>query len=1354
MIKERTFDFNGMTKDVSKNKDSKRYYDARNIRILATDQESAYAITNEFGTELIFSIPTPEFSYSDTEISYTVSGEEKTLSYTADTATVPRCQLEEEYVTVLGTNYTNKTSGTQQIIGVRELRDSALIVTTDDNGWDCVWELTGLNDEDFDLDLLYMNNLGLSSDNLMNILFNYENSIIQKVYLVDGDNQIRYINIRQSVENGDSLNLIDLPPTSMDVVGTFDLSQVSIDTIFSGGSHTTGMIQYAYSLYILNGAQTVTSPLSELTSIDKGEDLGGGEVNENLGKSITISIPNVDSNFTHVKLYSIKYTSYNEIPDIQLIADQEIDSSGTLSYTDTGVDGTTLTLEEFIFLGATPVVPQSISTKDNTLFAFNVKEQLFEVDLDTRAYSYNSSSAAVVMENVSYDDYGNLESSTFTVPSTFVVPTKHDSINADYDTYKYQSDGSTLGATGKYIEVEILQTSMTDDEAEELQFFKDNEFYRIGVKFFNRRGQYTNAAWIMDLRAPEGNLAGNYSQLKVTLTDEFNTWLSDEDNFNSDDDKPIGYRIIRADRQLSDRTILTQGMINPMIASYWQGEKTVGLSAVKELVNSNESRKMPSLTRMFTGLTPVLGCKDYHDLAFVSIDSSQNSDLNWNYYTEGVKAADSDDWRAQNFQFNRLMQMFSPEVTFLDLQIDSGYKLKIRGLYEYDEISNWTAETNPLTDINEVQVLFNNGFNQATPGVNPLVTEGSASDPMDFGFFGPTNGDDTRATHQVYQSFQGDFHEATGVTEFDIFGTPEVTEVGADYTTYNNHGELRYCNHLKTMLIDDFNESDAANNDAKVQIKGCNTNGARCITFAEGKDDADFDVSYRKSIEDIHQQSGISEKNGVLVAEFKRDDSVYYAGGIYGGNTYEAKSNTVYLEIGEYTDIETNEVTIESPGDTFVSVFTFTKMSTDDAAITTVDYNLVTEIVSIKTETTIDLKNRNDLSISEWNNVWIPSYDEYQKYNTVYSQQPTLVKSTSESYKLKKVQEFDTRIIATGVKTPGEFVDSWTDFLENEEMDLDGKYGPINTIINYRDNIYAIQDNAVALIQINPRVQVSASDGLAVEMGTGDLLYNYNYLTTTSGCLNANGVVSTPIGFYFVDILNNSILYCNGQTVINLSDKEGFHSDLIKNMNYTELKEDNPVKGYGLSLAYNSSTGDVLFSFTQSENSFTLCYSEKAGAFVSYYDYIPAWYINKGTAMLSTNSDNTQLWQHFKGEKNSFYGKTFRSSITLHLVAEKKELVMNGASYRLEMEDADGNILANEGLTSVKVWNKYQESDEADLVLRKNAFKRIRDWNIKFPRVSGSRERVRGSWGYAEFIFDNDDGKKLILHDITIFYTE
>ncbi len=1373
MIRERKFSYQGMSKDLAKDKDSNKYYDAKNIRIMATDQESTYAITNEAGNKLVVSIPTPVFNYEETRIEYDSGAQIVYLKYSAVNSSHPRCELESNYVNISGQNLSNKTSGPQKIIGVKELRDSALIVTTDDNGWDCVWELNGLNDDIFYITLLYMNDLGFSTDNLVNVLFNYENSIIQKVYLADGVHQIRYMNIRQSVDNGDLKNLIDTPSTSLDMVGTFNLSQINIDGIIGGGSHTSGMIQYAYNLYVLNGAQTVVSPLSSLEAISKDADLGGGEVNEVLGRSVSISIDEIDKDFTHIKIYSIKYTAYNEVPDISIIADQEIDSSRSISFTDTGALGDSISLESFLFLGASPVIPSTISTKDNTLFAMNIKEDVFEVDLDTRAYSFSgiaNQSRPKVMDNAYYNaNFGSVFSQQIQVPLDFSVPEKHDSVNPDHEIYKYQSDKSTLGATGKYIEVELLQTSMTDTDSEKFQFFKDNEFYRIGIKFFNRRGQSTNASWIMDLKAPEGNLKGEYNQLKVSFTSEFYSWITNESNFESEDDKPIGYRIVRAERGLQDKTIAAQGMINPMVASYWDNAK-LGQSDFNNIaskLDSFSSRKMPSITRMFNPsngvphLIPFNGCKSYSDLSDNYSAQSTSTDRK---FFESYRASGSNEFRAQTFQFNKLMQMFSPEISLLeDINIDSSYKLRVKGLAKNDQVNSWVAENNPITGLNSAEAVFNGGVNPSSfgglSGLNNLNSDLIIGDTFswihDMAFFGPTNGSDTSSVNHIHQSFKGGFFEANGRRDYNIFGTPEITEAGAGYRLYNNEDSFRYSNNLKSMLLDEHVEGP---DNAAVQIKGCNSNGSRCITFAEGLDDSNLSISSRKDIETIHINANTGETEGVLIAEFVKPSHIYYIGGIYGGNTYEAKSNSVYIDIGNYEEIKTNglinQTVIESPGDTFVSDFTFAKMSVDSEHISTTDYNVITEIVSLKVETSVDLKNRNDLSKGEWNSVWKPSYEDYNKYNKVYSQKPTLVKSVSESYKLKKIKDFDTRIIATGVKTPGEFIDSWTDFLENEDMDLDGKYGPLNTVINYNDNIYAIQDNAVALIQINPRVQVSASDGIGVELGTGSLLYQYKYLTTTSGCLNRNGVIPTPSGFYFVDIFNSSILYCNGQSVLNISDKEGFHSELLNKMNYNELKQDNPVSQYGVSLGYNSNTGDVLFSFTQSSDSFTLCYNEKVGAFVSYYDYIPAWYINKGTAMLSTNSDSNELWQHFKGDSNSFYGETFKSSITLHLVAQNKELVMNGASYRLEMHDSEGNVLANEGLTSVKVWNKYQESEDADLVIRKNAFRRIRDWNIKFPRVSGSRERVRGSWGYAEFTFNNDDGKKLILHDITIFYTE
>jgi len=1350
MIKKHEATYKGMSKDLASDLQNDKYFDAKNIRILATDQKSSFAVTNEAGNELVFSVPTPVFNFEDTRIEYVVGTTTKSLTYSTKTNVIPRCELEETYVDTTAAPV-SKTSGQQIIIGTKELRDSALIVTTDNNGWDCFWELTNLNDGEFDLNLLYMGDLGLSTQNLVQILFNYENSVIQKIYFVDGKHQLRFLNLRQSIANGDRENLIDLSSSSIDTVSTFTLSQPIINGVVSGGSHTSGMIQYAYGLYILNGAQTTISPASELISIDKGNGLGGGAVNEILGKSVQVNIPSIDEKFTNIKLYSIKYTSLNQDPEIKIVADKQIDDYNSMLITDDDSSQTNISLEAFIFLGSDPIVPKHIATKDNRLFPINITSSKFEVDLDTRAYSFNSGSTCQVLDNAYLGSSDNVlgNSSTITGPD-FILPPSHDAINKNYDDYKFQDDGTTLGATGKYVEVEVVQSTLTDSEAEDLQFLKDRELYRLGIKFYNRRGQESDPSWVMDLRAPEGNLQGNYNQLRVTLTAEFYVWFNDSNNFATEDDKPVGYKILRADRTLVDQTIFAQGFINPMIANYVHREKFSTLQSRKNAVNSNESDILPSMVRTFERVVPFNECKDYWSLA---TESTANGTETRSNKTEGFAPSSTKDHRAQNFQHNRLMQFFSPEVLFRNNPIDSSYKLRVLGLMEQDYIANWSTETNPLTSVSIEEVKFLNGITSASPGVNPVTLSGSPNNLSDQGFFGPVNSKNEHATHQVYRQFTGDFNPATGRTDYDIYGSPELTQEGADFTAYNNDFKLRYANNLKSMRMDNWVDTEAVNNDAEQRIKGCNTIGAKCITFAEGDDLSSAPIDSRRSIEQIHSAALTGATNGVLIAEFVKEDYLLYLGGLYGGMSFESKSNAAYIEIGEFTKIATNSVFIDSPGDTFVNTFTFTKLVKDNTEIQDVDYQIVSEIVSIKVETTVDLKSRNDLSIGSWDNRWQPKYEEYQQYNTVYSQQPTLLKSVGLGSKIKKIQEFDGRLIASKVKIPGEFIDSWTDFLENETMDLDGKFGPINAVVNLNDEIFCLQDTAVAHIAINPRVQVQADDAIGIELGTGGILHDYHYKSTTTGCLNKWGVVTAENAFYFIDLINRGIMVFDGAKVGRLSDAHGFHHELLNRINYDELINDNAVLGTGVSLGYNPVNSDVYFSFVQSTDSFTLGFNEKVSAFISFYDYVPAWYINKGSVLVSTNSSCTSLWEHFKGNANSFYGELFDSSITLHVAPAGNEIILNSASFKLELTK-NGIELPNQGLTQVRVYNDYQDSGKVNLVMRQNMWKKFRNWKINFPRQSSSRDRVRSAWGFAEFTFNNPDGKKLILHDITIFYTQ
>lgn len=1340
MIKNLETKFSGMSKDLSNDLQSDKYFDARNIRIMATDKNTTLAMTNEKGTSELFSIPTPYFNSSNTEITYQVNSSPiKSLSYLRSGSTVPGCDIENDYAP-LGTD---TASGTQVIVGVKALRDSAIVLSTDGAGFDCVWELTGIDTGNFDITLLYMRNLGFEIDRPIQILFNYENSIIQKIYLVDGKHQIRHMNIKQSTENGDSLNLIDVKSTSLDSVGTFDLSQPEITGVFAGGGHTSGMIQYAYNLYVLNGSQTTISPLSELEPIDKGPGLGGGEVNEVLGRSVTVKVNDLDTQFTNIRIYSIKYTSYNQIPEIKIVADKEIDSTGSFSYTDDGVGGESISLEQFIFLGSSPIVPKHIASKDNRLFPINITELNFDVNVDCRSYSHDSSGQSVIIDSPYIQNDTVYSQQTTIVPSDFIIPESHDCINKDYDVYKYQSDGTTLGASGPMIEVEFDKKNLTDGQARGNKYFKDRELYRLGVKFYNRRGQTSDPKWIMDFISPGGNLEGDYVHLKVKFKSEFYVWLNDSSNFSSEDDKPVGYKILRADRKLSDQTILSQGMINGTVANFAGGNHYYRPDDVKGVVDTDKSVKMPSLTRTFERIIPILENYDYLSLSYDDSGEFGQDAFGTGAMEEVYKSTTSQDRTAQTFQHGRLMQMFGPDITFRDIRPDASYKLRVLGLAESSYVGNWGTETDVTTGNNINEVKYINGLDVATEGVSFNVESGNPSDQYDRSFFGPTNGDNSQGTFQIYREFRGGFIKSNTEIYYDIYGSPEITEVGADYTPYNNDYNLKYCNHLKDMLQDGYFNSDHVER-GETAVRGCNSNGGRCITFAEGPDSSSYDIAARKSIVQMYNDTGISETNGVLIAEFVKDSSQLYVGNMYGGNSYESKRNSDYIEIGSYSDIIYNETYITSPGDTFVDTFITTKLIKDDVQISSTEYSYGSEIVSFRVESSIDLINRNDLSIGEWDNRWQPRYDEYQKYNYVYSQQPTLIISSDVGVKFKKVKEFDTRIIATKEKIPGEFIDSWTDFLENETMDLDGSYGPINGVVNFKDNIFCIQDNAVSAISINPRVQTQGSDGLSIELGTGSVLHDNNYLSTSSGTLNKFSLISTDNAFYFIDVINKSISVCNGGQVNSLSDVNGLHSEMVERIDRSTLTR--------VSVGYDSVNNTIYFTFQQ-DYPFTISYNEVMKTFICFHDYTPEWYIHKGDVMISTGKNTTDLHQHFVGKPNEFYGDHFRSSITFKVAPQGDEIIMNGASYKQELR-LNGVETKNESLTKIRVYNDYQDSGDIELKMRKNLFNKFKNWKVTFPRDNNTRDRVRGAWGFAEFIFDNTDGKDLILHNITIYYTQ
>lgn len=1328
--KQAIYTFGGINQDTTKSKHAPEYYfEGQHIKILATDEQSTGSVTNEVGNTVTLSLPT-----------ITINESLSTITYGSNTLVYSNSN---ELSSQIASTALPISSNSQTIIGHIETREGIALWSTDDLGFDCIWYVPNILDGSYSLQLLYVRSFGFSTNNPIQPIFNYENENIQKVYWIDGFHQIRYINLTHNQIEGNT-PLIDVPLNTINFVGNILFSQPLVTDVIAGGNHTAGMVQYAYNLYRLNGSQTKLSPLSELITLDKGDNQGGGELNEVVSSTPVINISNIDTAYTNIKVYAIKYTSLNQIPSVNLIDERELTGNSITVYDD-GSTIESISLDELIFLGSNPLIPKHIESKDSRLFLSNIQDVAFDLpeELDMRAYSFPISSASTrVWENPQTNTNGtlNISQNWTPIPSDWNFNLKHPSINLEYRTRKYQKSSTIKGGEGKFIKYELVQKTSAQlaKSPDEYRFLKDDELYRIGIQFYNNLGQISPPKWIADFRAPEGNLEGNYNTLKVTLTSAFYTWLNTY-TFGSDADTPVGYKIIRADRTAGDRTIMCQGALTQYMVQTdlevgeweaWSG------SITKRKNESNNRTKFPiPVSRGFiSNINPLNKTKH---LEMMNENSDYGTDTG-KFPNEEIFSGTERSWkRQQSWQFTKLMQMHSPEVQFnVSLSYSSSLKLRIKGLAQNTKNDIWLKRVNAVNEVVQAQWIEQNVssfLNNLDIRFHALFGPSAESAEMDF-----------QLINREYTTYVKNTN--TSNAQFEILGRPEVTERGQGETAYNNRGELKYSNSLEGFLTD--RGDDDARYAAIVSMNGW---GNKCLTIAEGSSEATIDG--RKGLEDIKTFTTLASSDGLLLAELVLPDAIVATGNIYGGNSYEDRSRTSYIEIGSYEQIATTNVQIDNAGDTYVYDYTFLRISKTETQVLDDQVLQLTERVVIPIETTVDLKNRNDQSNSDWNASFQPSYDVFHKYNPVYSQSPNLVSNNSVDFNFRRIKGFDTRIQTTKLKIPNENVDNWTDVLENELLDLDGKYGAINNIVVYKDTMYSFQDNAIAAISINPRIQIQGNDGVGLELGTGGILYDFTYLTTTSGSINKWGIVAAKKGIYYYDALNKAIGRIPDAVTVFLTDAKGLHSYFNNNYNYNLLNVDNPLKGKGVVFGYDNYNNDVYFTLLQDAKSFTRCYNELREEFVDLKTYLPSRYINKGDKLLLPNSSNTQLWESYSGETNNFFGVNQPSYIILQLNPESHiTAIFDNIFFNSEISINDIDQ-PEKTLTHIQAYNEFQDSGRIPLIVGRdsNLRRKFRNWRANIPR--DGRERIRNPWIYLKLELDQSTNQKLILHDIILNYT-
>lgn len=231
--------------------------------------------------------------------------------------------------------------------------------------------------------------------NKLSMVTRWEDINNAKLYIADGKDSICILNMFK--HNGYSFEELRTFPT-------IKLNKFRFCGL-TEGSLKSGQVQYSYQLYQKGGKVGQMSPPTNQIQISNKNNstidakvLIGLEKQKASNSGVVLEV-DIDADIINkqglnsIKIYRIYYLEPGQIPEVGLVYDGQI-NAGLFRFTDYGRKSLqNLTLEEYNNYSGIYVIPRVIESKDNILFAANIKEKISTIDnfesYDARAFQFD-----------------------------------------------------------------------------------------------------------------------------------------------------------------------------------------------------------------------------------------------------------------------------------------------------------------------------------------------------------------------------------------------------------------------------------------------------------------------------------------------------------------------------------------------------------------------------------------------------------------------------------------------------------------------------------------------------------------------------------------------------------------------------------------------------------------------------------------------------------------------------------------------------------------------------------------------------------------------------------------------------
>ena len=261
---------------------------------------------------------------------------------------------------------------------------------------------------------------------------------------------------------------------------------------------------------------------------------------------------------------------------------------------------------------------------------------------------------------------------------------------------------------------------------------------------------------------------------------------------------------------------------------------------------------------------------------------------------------------------------------------------------------------------------------------------------------------------------------------------------------------------------------------------------------------------------------------------------------------------------------------------------------------------------------------------------------------------------------------------------------------------LNHRFGPINYIANYNDDLVAIQQNKFSLIPINKNIIQYSGGSSNVTIST-DIFSKPQYSTGDFGCDHPESALVVDNDVYFVDASRRKVMRFAGGQLTPISDKD--MQSVFDDFFYSD--RDRFVSGYDPSDGAYYITGTS--SNTPTKNT-TYSYNVDYGRWQSRCSFVPDFYGFVNNLMVSFIQDGGHIHTHDRDQDlfmGSFYGTNYPCYVdVVSKISPSRVKVFNAVSY----EGSDNNWRLPHGSISTSTGQVVQGNGEIWFTEKEGAY--------------------------------------------------